>query len=155
MALDNGSSEHSLFHWLCLFLLVHLLYHSLSCILILFLFYVRVLEGEASLGCWEPQDPPQEVALDIKLSYIYRVSQSFLSCLSPKCCSVVGQHHQVPIVKQLSTTVGSVVALVPMLQKACSPPVTASIAKEVHRQMPCWSPGNWSHSPFPPPGSLS
>nr|XP_015861333.1 protein FAM178B isoform X2 [Peromyscus maniculatus bairdii]XP_042121593.1 protein FAM178B isoform X2 [Peromyscus maniculatus bairdii]XP_042121594.1 protein FAM178B isoform X2 [Peromyscus maniculatus bairdii]XP_042121595.1 protein FAM178B isoform X2 [Peromyscus maniculatus bairdii] len=32
----------------------------------------RVLEGEASLGCWEPQDPPQEVALDIKLSYIYR-----------------------------------------------------------------------------------
>ncbi|XP_028631339.1 protein FAM178B isoform X2 [Grammomys surdaster] len=32
----------------------------------------RVLESEASLGCWEPQDPPQEVALDIKLSYIYR-----------------------------------------------------------------------------------
>ncbi|XP_036024218.1 protein FAM178B isoform X2 [Onychomys torridus] len=33
---------------------------------------IRVLEGEASLGCWEPQDPPQEVALDIKLSYIYK-----------------------------------------------------------------------------------
>ncbi|NP_001116125.1 protein FAM178B isoform X2 [Rattus norvegicus] len=32
----------------------------------------RALESEASLGCWEPQDPPQEVALDIKLSYIYR-----------------------------------------------------------------------------------
>ncbi|XP_052048933.1 protein FAM178B isoform X2 [Apodemus sylvaticus] len=32
----------------------------------------RVLESEASLGWWEPQDPPQEVALDIKLSYIYR-----------------------------------------------------------------------------------
>lgn len=47
--------------------------------LMLFLFYVRVLESEASLGWWEPQDPPQEVALDIKLSYIYRVSQAFLS----------------------------------------------------------------------------
>lgn len=44
--------------------------------MILFLFYVRVLESEASLTS---EDSPQEVALDIKLSYIYKVSQAFLS----------------------------------------------------------------------------
>uniref|UniRef100_A0A8C2LNJ4 Family with sequence similarity 178, member B n=1 Tax=Cricetulus griseus TaxID=10029 RepID=A0A8C2LNJ4_CRIGR len=32
----------------------------------------RVLESEASLGWWEPHNSTQEVALDIKLSYIYR-----------------------------------------------------------------------------------
>ncbi|XP_021487285.1 protein FAM178B isoform X2 [Meriones unguiculatus] len=32
----------------------------------------RGLEGGAGLGLWKPQDPPQEVALDIKLSYIYK-----------------------------------------------------------------------------------
>ncbi|KAM7318793.1 hypothetical protein ACRRTK_021905 [Alexandromys fortis] len=32
----------------------------------------RVLESEASLDWQETQDPPQEVALDIKLSYIYK-----------------------------------------------------------------------------------
>lgn len=37
-----------------------------------------MLESEASLGWQEPQDPPQEVALDTKLSYIYKVSQTFL-----------------------------------------------------------------------------
>ena len=114
-----------------------------------------MLESEASLGWQETQDPPQEVALDIKLSYIYKVSQTFLSCLSTKCwgatqpflplhqvlgcnpallSSLAGQHHQGPAVNQLSTTVGSVVAPVPMLLKACSLPVTASIAKEVYRE---------------------
>nr|XP_048286293.1 protein FAM178B isoform X2 [Myodes glareolus]XP_048286294.1 protein FAM178B isoform X2 [Myodes glareolus]XP_048286295.1 protein FAM178B isoform X2 [Myodes glareolus]XP_048286296.1 protein FAM178B isoform X2 [Myodes glareolus]XP_048286297.1 protein FAM178B isoform X2 [Myodes glareolus] len=34
--------------------------------------HTRVLESEASLGWQEPQDPLQEVALDTKLSYIYK-----------------------------------------------------------------------------------
>lgn len=88
VALDSGSSVHSLLHWLCLFLLVHLLYYFLPCILILLLFYVRVLESEASLGWWEPHNSTQEVALDIKLSYIYRVSKTFLSCIPPPSVGV-------------------------------------------------------------------
>ncbi|XP_008836174.1 semaphorin-4C isoform X2 [Nannospalax galili] len=35
-------------------------------------FQHRVLESKTSLGWWEQQDPPQEMALDITLSYIYR-----------------------------------------------------------------------------------
>lgn len=53
-----------------------------------------------------------------------------------------------PAVNQLSTIVGSVVAPVPMLQKAYNPPVTASLAKEVTEKVPHWSPGNGSRSPF-------
>lgn len=52
-----------------------------------------------------------------------------------------------PAVNQLSTIVGSVVARVPMLQKACNPPVTASLAKEVTEKVPHWSPGYGSRSP--------
>jgi hypothetical protein len=72
---------HSLFLWLCFSFSLSTSYHLKHLhIMILFLSYVRVLESEASL---DSQDPPQEVALDIKLNYIYKVSQAFLSQLTP------------------------------------------------------------------------
>lgn len=40
----------------------------------LFLPCLRVLQSEASLSWREQQDAPQETALDINLSYIYKVS---------------------------------------------------------------------------------
>lgn len=48
-------------------------YTLVTCIVVL-LSYLRLLESEASLSWLEQEDPPQEVALDLSLSYIYKVS---------------------------------------------------------------------------------
>ena len=49
----------------------------------LFLSCLRVLKREASLSQGEQQDTPQETALDISLSYIYKVSQMAVSTSNP------------------------------------------------------------------------
>lgn len=128
-----------------------------------------MLEGGAGLGLWKPQDPPQEVALDIKLSYIYKVSQASFPAL-PQSVGVQLRLTQkfnwvaspVTWSEPAHTAVGSVLALVPMLQKAGSPPVTASLAKGGHRtgallvsRQPVHNPSLPLSNPSPPPNTLS